>query len=411
MSTKYSIGVIGAGARAETFARQLYEETPRAKLFGVCDIDEDRLAKFCDYCGLTHARRFTDPAKFIAADEMDAVIVTVPEFVHADVTCAALAAGKHVYLEKPLAATMADCYRIDKASRQSKQTLFIGFNLRASQPMGKIRQLVQDGALGEVYHISGLEQVGHDHGASFMRRWHRRTARSGGFLNTKCCHDLDIIQWIIGHEHKVARIASFGGLNFFNAAHAPQGHGTHCHNCPDAIRKNCTYCDHAGFFFPVFGKEPIYKTAQADVYGNDLCVYNDDKDIIDNQTVIMEWDHGVRGDFNLKPFQKWGHRETRVWGEKGFVALSHESRHHSTLRLTQTDTGDETEFSFAPREGGHGGTDPYMLDRFMDAFETGGGNDSNVSHGLAATLLALKADESRRTGKVVEISPAEYGCA
>lgn len=408
MARKFNIGLIGAGARGEVFARQLYAQTPRARLFGICDIDSDRLEKFCNYAGLTHARRFTDTQAFLNEAELDGVVVSVPEWIHADVTCAALAAGKHVYLEKPLATTLADCYRIERAGRHSDRTLFIGFNMRANSWFQKIRELVRDGAIGEVFHISGLEQMSVAHGAAFMRRWHRKEAHTGGFLNSKCCHDLDILQWIIGHEHRIARVASFGGLNLFDAAHAPTGHGTHCSNCPMSVKSKCPYVDQAGFFFPVHGDTPIHKTMQADVYGNDLCVYNTDKDIVDNQTLIFEWDHGVRGDFNLKPFQHYGHREMRVWGEKGTIAMTHGPQNKDLMRLTLTASGDEQEFHFEPRKGGHGGTDPFMLGKFIDAIEAGGASDSGVAHGLAATLLSLKADESRKTGRVVEIHPSEY---
>ena len=402
----YRIGVIGASGRGETFARQLYKGTSRATLAGVCDIDEDRLEKFCSYCELEGVRKSTDPHEFIHSPDIDAFIVVVPDFAHADVTVEALHAGKHVYLEKPLANTLDDCYRILQADKETEAVAFVGFNVRSGPLWRKMKEVVESGVLGQIVHISGMEQLAQAHGASFMRRWHRQSARSGGFLNTKCSHDLDLIQWFIGHEHHIVRVASFGGTNVFVPENAPPGHGERCSQCPPDIHDPCPYKDRAGFMFPILADKPTHKTQQADIYGNDLCVYNDDKDIVDNQTIIFEWDNGIRGDFRLEPFQYNGLREMRVWGERGFAELRDRPSH--AFRLTLSDTGDTTEYKFIKRKGGHGGTDPTMLGRFVAAIDRGGQPDSSVAEGLAATLIALKADESRLTGKVIEIDPSEY---
>jgi predicted dehydrogenase len=392
--------VIGLGARAETFARSLYAGTPRAELFALCDLDEDRIAKFVKYCELTNARTFSDPTAFFACPEMDAVIITTPDFTHLDVARQAFAAGKHVYLEKPLDVTAERCREIMRLQQRSGKVAYVGFNLRAAATRIKMKELLQQQVLGQILHIEGLEQLSVAHSASFMRRFHRRTARSGGLLNTKCSHDLDILQWLIGHEHKVVKLASFGGNNVFTSRPAP---ATHCHKCPADIYRACPYKDQAGFVFPVHAKEPIHHR-QTDVYGGDLCVYNDDKDIVDNQTLILEWDHGVRGNFNLQLFQHQGTREMKIWGERGLMTNGIDAG----VKVVNSATGDATVYHFAPRGGGHGGTDPQMIGRFLDAIECGDAGDSGLAAGLAATLLAEKSIESMRTGQVVTIAPAEY---
>ncbi len=390
------------GARGAGFAKQLNEGMNRAELFGLCDPDMDRMEKFCAYLGIgKQVPRWTDPAEFLDQKQMDAVMITVPDFAHKDALVAALKAGKHVYLEKPLANSLASCYEMVEAVKESKTVTFVGFNMRASPPHIKLREIVQSGGLGQILHIEGLEQMGVAHSASYMRRWHRRQANTGGFLNTKCCHDLDMLQWFIGHEHKVKRVASFGGNNVFSNRQPP---ATHCHLCP--IEPTCPYHDVAGFMFPTDATKPIHKTMETRLYGNDLCVYNNDHDVIDNQTVILEWDNGVRGNFNLQLFQHRGLRQNRVWGELGCAVLSDDE---PVVRVVSARTGDVTEYQFTRRMGGHGGTDQSMIDRFLDAIESGGKTDSGISHGLAATLVAIKADESRMSGKVVTIDEREFG--
>lgn len=349
MSAKHRIGIIGAGARGAGFAPQLYGGMPRAELAGICDIDADRLQKFCAYLKIgKDIPLWTDPQTFLAQADMDAVILTVPDFVHKDMVLASLAASKHVYLEKPLANSLANCYDIVAAAQQSKCTTFIGFNKRASVPHVKLKEIVESGVLGQILHIEGMEQLGLAHSASFMRRWHRRAANNGGFLNHKCCHDLDVLQWVIGHEHKVKRVASFGDNNVFSRRKAP---ATHCHLCPE--EPTCPYHDQAGFMFPTDGPKPIHKTMEPELYGNDLCVYNTDKDVVDNQTVILEWDNGIRGNFNMQLFQRDGIRQNKIWGELGYAEFT-----GSLVRVVNSRTGDSTEYRFTPHPAATGAAIP-----------------------------------------------------
>ena len=396
----YQIAVIGAGARGETFAKQLHQGHPRAELFGICDLDADRLQKFCNYCEIYETRKYTNVEELLNQKELDAVIITTPEFTHAEIAIAAMQAGKHIYLEKAMAQNSEECRRIIRAYQHSHVTAFLGFNARAVAAFTKLKQIVDSGVLGQIVHIAGLEQLHAAHGAAFMRRYHRHSARSGGLLNTKCTHDLDMLQWLIGHQHKVVRVSSFGGTNIFTPDKQP---AKYCRECP--VRSQCPYHDRAGFVFPVTGTEPFHHQQQ-EVYGSDLCVYDPDKDLVDNQTVMMEWDNGVRGSFNLQMFQHVGRRQVSIWGELGYAECN--TWPEPSIRLTESVIGNTVEYKFGHVKGGHGGSDIKMLDRFMDAIEQKTEGHSGLSAGLAATLLAEKADLSRLSGAVVEISPDEY---
>ena len=401
---RYRLGVIGCGARGETFARQLNSGYAGTQLAGLCDLDADRLQRFAEYCGLQNVLRSTDPAAFLVDPTVDGVVITTPEFTHADIAVRALELGKHVYLEKPLAHTLTDCQRIVEAARKSKGTAFLGFNMRALPAYQKLHEIMRSGVLGKVLHISGIEQMKVAHGAAYMRRWHRRASRSGGVLNTKCSHDLDMLQYLIGHEHKVTRISSFGSNSVFTSQPAP---APRCSVCPAEIQQTCRYRDKPGFVFPVHAPQAIYKQKDAEIYGNDLCVYNTDKDVIDNQTIIIEWDNGVHGNFNLQMFAHAGLRATEVWGEYA-KAIVRQEDHAAFVEVIDSRTGDRTMHHIAPRQGDHHGADPHMLPRFVDAIEGRNDPQSGMLEGLAASLVALKADEARLTGKVVTIDPRDY---
>lgn len=394
---RYKIGVIGAGARGETFARSLYKGTPRAELCGICDIDEDRLRKFCEYCELRGAQTFTDPAAFFGQRDMDAVIVTTPDFTHREVALQAIAARKHFYLEKPIEVTVERARDIVRAAKGSGVRSLIGFNMRLGAIYVRLKEIVDSGILGQIVHIEGLEQLASDHSASFMRRYHRRRARSGGLINTKSSHDMDMLQWLIGHQHRLRRVSAFGGCNVFKPQKAP---ARYCHECPQV--DSCRYKDGAGFVFPAFGEQPIHHRDRA-IYGGDLCVYTDDKDICDNMSVIFEWDSGIRGNFNLQLFQAQGTRLTKIWGENGLL----ETR-DGRIIVRESPTGNLIEMTPKGYEVVHGKGDPQMIRMFVDAIEGRGDPTMRLEEGLAASMLALKAEEAMVTGKVVEIDPAQY---
>ncbi len=126
---------------------------------------------------------------------------------------------------------------------------------------------------------------------------------------------------------------------------------------------------------------------------------------MDNQTVIFEWDHGVRGNFNLQLFQHQGRRTCSIWGEKALIEMDTATMQ---IRVTRSTTGNVEIYEVKEVEGGHGGADRYLIDSFLDAIESGKSPDSSLSAGLTATLLAEKADLARKEGRVVEIRRDEY---
>lgn len=395
---RYKIGVIGLGARGETFARTLHKGTKNAELCGVCDTDADRLEKFCAYCELSGARQFTDPTAFFGQPEMDAVVITTPDFTHLDVALQAIAAGKHFYLEKPMDVTVGKCRELLRAARASDVRSLMGFNMRLGAAYIRMKEYIDSGILGQILHIEGLEHVGVSHGAAFMRRYHRRRSQSGGFLNTKSSHDMDIMQWLIGHQHKLKRVAAFGGCNVFVPQKAP---AKYCHECPRS--GVCPYEDRAGYVFPVGGREPMHHRNEA-IYGGDICVYNDDKDICDNMTAIFEWDSGIRGNFNLQLFNAGGPgRWTKIYGENGVMEYD-----GGKIVIRQAPSGNLVEVTPKGYEVVHGKGDPQMIRLFLDAIEGRGDRSMTLEAGLAAAILALKAEEAMVTGRMLDIDPALY---
>ena len=181
----------------------------------------------------------TDAERAITDPGVDAVFITVPDFLHRPLATAAFAAGKHVFLEKPVATTLADGWAIIEAWRNSGRVLQLGYVLRAAPFYRELRRVLADGLIGRIHTIQLTDHLGVMHGATYMRRWHRHSANSGGLMVHKGCHDLDLVCWLL--DTQPTRVSSFGGLFTFNRP-AP---ARYCSQCPE--QGICDYRDVAAY--------------------------------------------------------------------------------------------------------------------------------------------------------------------
>ncbi|MGI9170317.1 MAG: Gfo/Idh/MocA family protein, partial [Caulobacteraceae bacterium] len=173
--------IVGAGARGSSFARRL-QALEGVDLRWLADISPDRLEACRDRLAEPPARLTTAPGEALADPEVEAVFVTTPDFTHRALAVAAFEAGKHVFVEKPLATTLADAKAILAAWRASGRVLQLGYVLRETPFYNAVRQVIAAGRLGRIIALRLTDDLGVEHGASFMRRWHRRSANSGGLM-------------------------------------------------------------------------------------------------------------------------------------------------------------------------------------------------------------------------------------
>lgn len=381
------LGIIGVGQRGLAFVRMALN-TPGVELTALCDKSASRLREFAAQSNCTHVPQYTDMEEMLNRAAIDAVVITVPDFMHAEAATAALRHGKHIMLEKPMAPTVAECRQILAARTDKSRIIQLGFVLREHPVYRKAREVVSSGRLGQIMSVAADESIGVMHGASYMRRWHRKVANSGGFVLAKCSHDLDILYWIIGS--KPVKVASFGDCNFFRPE---KQRATHCSCCPD---QSCRFR---------FQGEMVVMTEQekSAPAGNnfDLCVYNSDKDVVDNQVVILEYANGVRATFSLNLFAPEAKRTLKIVGTEGYLETDDVS-----CRVTVTSsTGGEPEV-YECRSGnnsGHGGSDRLFFDEFIHCVRTGAEPKADFEAGLLATMVGNAIEQARVSGQTVAI--------
>ena len=204
---KVRLGIIGLGNMGRVHAASLLAgNIAGCELAAVCDGVAARLEPYPQLAG------FTDPHAFLASGKMDAVLIATPHYSHTTLGIAALEAGLHVLVEKPLSVHKADCERLIAAHRDPAQVFAAMFNQRTDPKYRKLRELVQSGELGEIRRINWIITDWFRPGAYYGSGGWRATwaGEGGGVLLNQCPHNLDLLQWIFGMPVAVQAFCSLG---------------------------------------------------------------------------------------------------------------------------------------------------------------------------------------------------------
>ena len=388
--TPVSIGIIGSGHRGGTFINELVKMPELARISAICDVSTERMKILTTRFGLKDTKQFTSLDEMLAGNLVEAVIVTVPDNLHRWAAVKIFEAGKDVMLEKPLAPTAEDCRAILQAHRRSGRLMQVGFVLRSTSFYRRVKAIVDSGVLGQIMFIHACEYLGVQHGASYMTRWHRKRENAGTFLLAKCSHDLDILNWLTGSKPQA--VASFGGNDFFLPE---RGGAAHCSECERT--ETCPYQVDLNWHFITGETRPP---------GSDLCAFNDDKDVIDNQVVILEYANRIRATFELQLFHPVGGRRITIGGQYGYLEGDFEA---GKITIHYNTDGRIEEITLkAANDSGHGGGDFEFTRSFVRAIRTRETNSAGAEAGLAANVIAEAVEQSRLKKCVVPISLLEY---
>ena len=203
-SNGVKVGVIGLGmGRAHLAA---YRELNQAQVIAICDIDAEKLSQAQKKYEVPYT--FTDYDKILQMDELDAVSVATPNFLHAPVSIAALKAGKDVLCEKPLAMNSKEAREMLKVKNKTGRRLAVNFNNRFRPETQFLRNYIQEGNLGKIYYARTVwnRRQGIPPGA---KTWFTDKEKSGGGpLIDLGVHRIDLALWLLGYPH----VLSVSGL-------------------------------------------------------------------------------------------------------------------------------------------------------------------------------------------------------
>jgi len=372
---KIGIGMIGCGAMGQAVARLVLAQSDRVEIVALRDPDPRSINQTLKEIspGATVHNNHRD---LVNDDRVDWVMIASWNCFHKRHAIAAFEAGKHVFCQKPLAINLEDCVAMHKAWKKSGVMFNIGFTLRYAAHYRKIKQLLEQGVVGDIVSMEFNETLDFNHGGYIMGDWRRLTEYAGTHLLEKCCHDVDLVNWMVGS--RAARVASFGGLNFFRPENA-----RHIKRIGKDKQGRPPFQSWGGLF--------------------NLNPFTSDKDIVDNQVAIIEFANGARAAFHTNCNAGIIERRMYILGTEGALRADLATGSIETRRV-----GFDTKIEKAPTgaRGGHGGGDPVLAKELVASMLRGKRPSVGLEEGMAASLTCFAIDRAMETGRVVDVAPA-----
>ena len=408
---------IGAGARGNVYGDYAIEYPEQLKILGVADPNTLRSERYAAKHNIPKSNCFANWQDVFSKPKFaDAVIISTPDLLHYEPCIAALKMGYDVLLEKPIAHTEKECREILDLAKKTGRIVAVCHVLRYAPYFIKLRELIQSGTIGEVISLQHLEPIDHIHMShSYVRgNWHNSKTTTPIIL-AKSCHDLDVLKWMLGKDSK--KIQAFGNLKWFTKENAPQGSKERCtdgcpveYKCPYSALKIYHRERQRTYVFDLpkeKSKQPaaILQYLKTTDYGR--CVYKMDNDQCDHYTTNILFDDGVTATFNMEAFTPFGGRRTRVMGSMGYLEGDMNQFKIFDFRTNKTKTWHTktTEVSHYKNEG-HGGGDWRMVSDWIQAVAQHNPNllTSTIDASIESHIMCFKAEESRLTNRVMEIT-------
>ena len=405
--------IVGAGGRGLAYGRFATEHPGDLKIVGFAEPDPIRRERFLSEHDITPEMVFDDWQSLLDRGRRlaSAAINCTMDRMHFNSTMRLLDLGYDVLLEKPMTPVLNENLRLVAKAEETGRLLQICHVLRYTPFWQALRAVVQSGALGRIISVTHRENLIYYHMAhSFVRGNWRSEATSGPMILSKCCHDFDILLWIL--QKQVAWLQSFGSLIHFRPENAPEGATERCTDpCPaaDSCKYEATrryardgegWPQNAVSYIPTSAAR--LEQLKTDWYGR--CVYQCDNDVVDHQTVNMELEDGTTVTLVMNGQSDEESRTMRWDGTKATLYGKFSSRGHE-IRIHHHRTGEVEEVPVIARDGsGHGGGDFGIVRSFVNSLR--GQPDDSVTtarESLESHLLAFAAEESRLRKTVINM--------
>lgn len=198
MENKIKVGVIGLGMGKAHL--EGYSKIPEVEIIAICDINDSLLKKQAEKFNVRYT--FSDYHKLLEMEELNAVSIALPNFLHCPVALEALDKEKHVLVEKPLAMNSQEAEEMVKKAREKKRILAVAMNYRFTPEMSFLKRIIEKGQLGEIYYIRTIflrrktfaQKFAH---SNDPRTWFVRKEKSGGgVLIDLGPHLIDLAMWL-----------------------------------------------------------------------------------------------------------------------------------------------------------------------------------------------------------------------
>jgi predicted dehydrogenase len=424
--------MIGAGNRA-TFAYGPYaiEHPNELSMVAVADPDNMRRGRFSSLHDIPEEMQFDSWQALCSRPQMARVAINcTQDRTHHASTLALLRAGYDVLLEKPMGVSAAECTELVETAEQLGRQLQICHVLRFTEFFTALYDIVNSGRLGRIVTIDHRENVSYHHMShSFVRGNWGNEEKSAPMILAKCCHDLDILLWIM--RQRVTHLSSFGSLMHYREGSLSLGEGGEGElpaSIPSRCTDGCPIEATCPWYAPRLYGADIHKRSHlepfavrdfmqhaADMpadpharwdkltispYGR--CVYRCDNDVVDHQTMNLLFEGGATSTFTMHGHSEREGRTMRWDGTKATLFGDFSDGRPHSIRIV--DHGSDKEEVIHPTTGssGHGGGDFGLMRAFIDSINGKPSKHSTTARvSLESHLLAFASEVSRKENRVI----------
>ncbi len=414
---------VGTGSRARMYYEAVcttFKDT--CDIVGFCDLSQTRMNYankiIQEKCGHDPVPTYlyTEFDRMIDETKPDVVIVTSVDRTHHEYIIRAMRKGCDVITEKPMTIDEEKAQEIIDVQKETGKHLRVTFNYRYAPTNTKIRELIMDNTIGDVFSVHFEWLLNTKHGADYYRRWHRSKTNSGGLLVHKSTHHFDLVNFWLGTQPE--KVFAFGSRNFYGKENAERRgvkefyyrcHGSEAaKNDPFAIDLEAN---------PVL--KALYLDAEADSgYIRDRSVFGDDITIEDTMSVVVKYKSGAQLSYSLNSYMPWEGFIVSFNGSKGRIEYkvvenayingggdkSEEGAQKGKEIMVFPMFGQPYRVEAEEGIGGHGGGDRVLLNDIFgtpdyDRFERAA---SHVD-GAMSILTGVAANKSIASGEPINI--------
>jgi predicted dehydrogenase len=415
--------IVGAGHRSLLYASYSQQHPDQFKIVGVVDPDPVRREHTAKMYELPSDRCFGSIESFIEQPKFaDAVINGTMDQVHVKTSLPILKAGYDILLEKPIGISQEEVTELLQTARKYDRCVLVCHVLRYAPFYREIKQRIAGGLIGDIVAIQTEENVSYHHMAvSYIRgKWGNEEKCKSTMLMAKSCHDLDMITWMM-EGIRPKRVSSFGSLMQFKPENAPKGAGKRClldceieNSCPYSAKKNYieqqlwddyVWQELENITFAPTLEQKLDSLKNTNPFGR--CVWHTDNNVVDHQTVNIEFENGATASHHMIGATSKPCRTIHIAGTKGEITGVMEDgyfvvRHPDARKGHQYS---EEKIQLEVSADMHGGGDLLLVEDFVKVLRDGKPSISTTSlaDSTYGHLIGFNADDSRRSGKIIEI--------
>ncbi len=378
------IGVIGFGGRlGDLIQNVLLELGMDVKIAAVADTDLTAVRGRLRHPGLTAdgIRFYTDAREMLDNEELDGCMIGTRCNTHTPYAVEVLRRNIPLFLEKPVSVTMEQLRALDAAGKATAAQTVVSFPLRASLPVRKAKAIIDSGEIGEVQHVQAWNNV--PYGAGYYHTWCRDESVTGGLFLQKATHDLDYIQYILGH--RPMELCAMESKQIYKG---DKPAGLRCPDCPEERT-----CPESEWFMTTY---------KADHSHGDLCCFSTATGNHDSASVLIRYDTGMHVCYSQNFFARKNAqlRGARFLGYKGTLEFDW---YTGELLVHKHDEPVDVCYKLDLTASSHFGGDKQLMLNFCGVMAGTENSESPLEDGIASALLCLKAVESAREHRFAEV--------